>query len=330
MQLPPGLRSFLDKMGVNTTRLQWRLYEWERRRARIRERGVQLPVGLRWLQYPHKRCFGCRAINDRSAKTCHACGRRIPPMPVYRTLRFVGVLLPEEARPVSSLFLGVIIVLYGLSLMMDGLGGLLMPSGPVMAAFGAYSPAVTFIPQEAWRIFGSALVHLGIIHIGFNAMALVQIGPLVETQVGRNQMIAIMTLTQLASNVGTFVWYGMLLGAPYVSTVGASGILFGLIGYGLMYFRLQGGGGAQYSRQLIQWAVYALILSYFIGANNAAHIGGLIGGVLLAYVPLHDPRRPGWWERIWTGACAVSVAVWFVTFAFLGHSVLTADLGQAP
>ena len=71
---------------------------------------------------------------------------------------------------------------------------------------------------------------------------------------------------------------------PYTVSVGASGAIFGLLG-SLLYFGYQYRLylGSVMKTQIIPVIVINLIFGFTMsGIDNAAHIGGLIGGALIA------------------------------------------------
>lgn len=330
MEIPSGLRKFLDKIGVNTTRLQWRMYQWEKRREANKD-GSRLPESLRWMKYPHKFCLKCNALNDRTAKTCHKCGARLPSMLGYRLFRTLGVLMPVGGASVVFVFEAIIVMVFVLMIVMQGPKAFLSPTMATTMIFGAYYPVYTFTLDGAWRAFGFALVHGGILHIFFNMFCLMQIGPILESQVGSKRMLVVITATQLTSAIGTYVWYIQIQHMPYASTIGASGFLMGLIGFGVTYFHSHAGSGNPYTKILVQWAIYTFIFGLFVGANNAAHAGGFLGGMAIGMIPLENYRNRAV-NTFWNTGFAASIVVWLVTIGFLVFTVATNWLpgGQVP
>jgi rhomboid protease GluP len=328
VRIAEGFIKLLQKLGFNSTKLQWRLYQMEQRREQQEDRNdrgeteSRLPQSLRWMNYPHKFCLRCNALNDRDDKTCHKCGKRLLSMPAYRAFRVLGVLLPQTGTPVIFTFMTVIVIVYLLGILHDGASGILAPSPRTTAMFGAYYTKYTFDPYNIWRLLGFGLVHGGLIHIGFNLICQMQIGPAVEANIGRARMLVVITFTQLTSALATYIWYVKIQGHD-MSTVGASGYLFGLIGFGIAYFSGAGSAsGSSYRSMLIQWAVYAFVIGLFIGANNAAHAGGFIGGYLIGSIPLDTSRQAQSSHRVWLGLAGISALMWLVTLGFMILTVI--------
>ena len=134
-------------------------------------------------------------------------------------------------------------------------------------------------PLELYRLISSMFLHAGIIHLTFNLYALYILGPQLESFFGKAKFLSIYLISGL---IGGFVSI-IFQGAESVS-VGASGAIFGLIGAFLYFgYHYRVYFGSVIKSQIIP----LLVLNLFIGfmskdINMAAHIGGLIGGVLIS------------------------------------------------
>ena len=134
-------------------------------------------------------------------------------------------------------------------------------------------------PTELYRLVTSMFLHAGIFHLGFNLYALYVLGPQLESFFGKIKYLII----YLGSGIiGGLV--SMVFQADSLVSVGASGALFGLIG-ALIYFgyHYRVYFGQVIKSQILPILFLNLILGFMLsGINIAAHIGGLIGGVLVA------------------------------------------------
>lgn len=105
------------------------------------------------------------------------------------------------------------------------------------------------------------------------------IGPQLESFFGKIKFITIYIISGICGNL-----LSMLFLADNNVSVGASGAIFGLMG-ALVYFgyhyRVYLGGVIK--SQIIPLIVINLLIGYLSsGINNIAHIGGLIGGILIS------------------------------------------------
>lgn len=138
-----------------------------------------------------------------------------------------------------------------------------------------------------WTIISANYLHGSILHILFNMMALSQIGPLIIQEFGVYRTVTIYTL----SGVGGYV-VSYLAGVPL--TLGASAAVCGLIGAALFFGKSRGGHfGQMVYQQVGGWAIGIFIFGFlFGGINNWAHGGGLVFGILIAFLFGYLERTP--------------------------------------
>ena len=132
---------------------------------------------------------------------------------------------------------------------------------------------------ELYRLVASIFLHNGIWHLLFNMYALYILGPQLESFFGKFKYIIIYLVSGIAGNL-----LGLLFMANNVVSVGASGAIFGLMG-ALLYFgyHYRVYLGTVIRSQIIPIIILNLVLGFVIsGINNFAHIGGLVGGVLIS------------------------------------------------
>jgi len=128
---------------------------------------------------------------------------------------------------------------------------------------------------EVYRLITCAFLHAGILHLAFNMYSLFIIGNQVETYLGKFKFTLVYLISALSGSLMSCLFTDGL-------SVGASGAIFGLLG-SLLYFgyhyRLYLGDVLR--RQIIPLIAINLLLGFILnGVDNAAHIGGLIGGYL--------------------------------------------------
>jgi rhomboid protease GluP len=308
LEIPPALRNFLQSVGVNTTRLQWKLYEWEKRRAEPRERG--LPLGLRWLSYRHKFCPNCGGLVHREDAECPSCGAAVPSLAIYRLLRAIGLVFPQGSAATTFAFIGVIFLFFLIVVLREGPSMLMTPDWGALYTYGLHHPA--FVRYgDYWRMFSAGLLHYGLIHLAFNTIALIQVGPWLESELGSRRMLVLITIAQLTTAVAVQTF------GP--GGVGASGWLFGLIGFGLVYFHRH--GRRDIRDFFVRWAVYGFLFSFFFRFNNTAHAGGFVGGMLMGMIADLTFARRQTFTWVWEKLFWPSLAVWALTIGFMFYSI---------
>ena len=134
-------------------------------------------------------------------------------------------------------------------------------------------------PSELYRLVTSMFLHGEILHIGFNMYALYVLGPQLESFYGKTKYLIIYLLSGIIGNL-----VSMVLQQNGVVSVGASGAIFGLIGAFLYFgYHYRVYLGSVIKSQIIPLLIINLLLGAMIqSVNMAAHIGGLVGGLLAA------------------------------------------------
>jgi membrane associated rhomboid family serine protease len=146
----------------------------------------------------------------------------------------------------------------------------------------AYWPPLTEL--EPWRMLTSIFVHSqqSFLHILFNMYSLYIFGRILEQMLGRWRFLALYLISGLGGSVA------VLLIAPTISVVGASGAIFGLFG---AFFIIQRGLGGN-NLQLVIVLGLNLVIGFVVpGIAWQAHIGGLAVGALMALLFMRT-RRP--------------------------------------
>jgi len=164
-----------------------------------------------------------------------------------------------------------------------GLAG--MPSGVLLGFGGNYVNATLVDRYET--LLTSCFVHGSAIHIGFNMIALRQIGPFIERSVGAARMAPLYLISGIAGSVGS-TFFGWLSQGQRLS-VGASGAICGLIGAALVIGYRVEGPKSPLMRAMARWLLtlfaLGLVVSFFArrgGFDNAAHVAGSVAGASVA------------------------------------------------
>lgn len=144
---------------------------------------------------------------------------------------------------------------------------------------------------QVWRIFTAMFLHFSITHIGLNMLSLFFIGYAVEAMYGKWRYLAIYLVSGIVGGVVTY-----FVSSPVTLAAGASGAIFGVFGaLGVFYIVNRQAMGA-YGRGAISnwlfWIGLNLVFGFSIpGIGIADHIGGLVAGMLLAYLIMPKLRQ---------------------------------------
>jgi membrane associated rhomboid family serine protease len=166
-----------------------------------------------------------------------------------------------------------------------------------------------------WQVLTSTFTHVEAFHIVLNMVALYMFGPPLEQILGRLRFVVLYLVAGITGSAAV-----MLFSNEHGMTVGASGAIFGLLGaMGVVAFKT--GGDV---RGLTTLLAINLVITFTVPMISwQGHVGGLVGGALVAAGFVYAPRK---------GRNVVQFTVaGLVLAAALGLTTIRAhDLGQEP
>jgi membrane associated rhomboid family serine protease len=129
---------------------------------------------------------------------------------------------------------------------------------------------------EWWRLVTTGFLHTELWHVGFNMLALYWLGRMIEPALGHARFLAIYLASLLTGSLA------VILIQPDVNTLGASGAIYGLLGAAIVMARNR-------EVDLMQSGLIPILALNFgitvvFGFSLAAHVGGLIGGLVVTFV----------------------------------------------
>ena len=153
--------------------------------------------------------------------------------------------------------------------------GMLTNSNILIYNFGIYRDFIRV--GEVYRLLTGTFIHVDLVHLLCNCYALFMIGSMVEGYYGRKKYLIIYLISAIT---GSLLSIAMSSGF----SIGASGAIFGLLG-SLLYFgyHYRVYFGSVILGRIIPVIIINLAIGFMIsGIDNFAHIGGLIGGLLIS------------------------------------------------
>jgi len=160
---------------------------------------------------------------------------------------------------------------------------------------------------EWWRVVTTGLMHGNVIHILFNGMALYSLGRVLVALVSPAFLSFVFLFTVVTGSLSS-LWLG-----PGVPSVGASGGILGCLGFLLVVTlkfkkELPGYLRANLVQATIVVAVFGALGNKFI--DNAAHAGGLLGGIALGLLACPWMRlAPGSTRPVFRVLSGVSIVI---------------------
>ncbi|MEU5321297.1 rhomboid family intramembrane serine protease [Streptomyces sp. NPDC021056] len=235
--------------------------------------------------------FQCPDCVRGGSGTGHSADAAMP-----RTI--AGGTIAADPRLVTKILLGINLAVFIAVRASDSLLSDLV-------LIGAWPPApftaTEGVAEGQWyRLVTSMFTHQEIWHIAFNMLSLWWLGGPLEAALGRARYLALYLVSGL---VGSVLAY--LLESPTTATLGASGAIFGLFGATAVLMRR-----LNYDlRPIIALLVINMIFTFnpAFDISWQAHIGGLVGGVVIGYAMVHAPRERR--ALIQYGTCALVLAL---------------------
>jgi rhomboid protease GluP len=160
----------------------------------------------------------------------------------------------------------------------------------VLMNAGAQNTPLIEATGQYWRIFTAMFLHFSILHVGLNMLSLFFIGRVVEIFYGKWRYLVIYLVSGIIGGIATFFLQ------PNAVAAGASGAIFGVFGaLGVFYMANRRALGSYGGGAIANWLFWlALNLVWGFSAPNIGiidHIGGLVAGIVLAFLLLPRLRR---------------------------------------
>lgn len=197
-------------------------------------------------------------------------------------------LMPTKEFFVVPLLIYVNVFLFLLMVIFSGdIGAILLPSTNDLISWGANLKPRT-MSGEWWRLFTCMFCHIGIIHLAMNMFALLFGGLFLERMVGPLRFSVAYFSSGLFASLTSLWWHDNVVSA------GASGAIFGIYGVflALLSTRLiEKQVRNAMLKNILIFVVYSLVYGLRSGIDNAAHVGGLLSGIVIGFLLYLDMTR---------------------------------------
>jgi len=230
---------------------------------------------------------------------CAQCGRKLPPFSLRKICEWcvrheaaqrgeesedtVQPVMPTPWAGTGSSPMMVTQALVALNVLVFGIlavqGIALDPPTQALIDRGAnYAPLT--LGGQPWRLVTALFLHGGFLHILFNMWCLWDLGGLCESLYGHVTFALVYLISGIGSSLASAWWH------PAIPSVGASGAVFGIAGaliasFYLGEFTMPRFAISGHLRSLLIFIAYNAVLGQFFGrTDNAAHIGGLVTGLV--------------------------------------------------
>ncbi|MEL6864857.1 MAG: rhomboid family intramembrane serine protease [Bacteroidota bacterium] len=187
-------------------------------------------------------------------------------------------------------FLASLLLANGLIFLIMLLSGvdIMHPLGEDLLAWGA-NRRTEVLKGEIWRLLTAVFLHKGIFHLFMNSIGFILAAMMLDAIMDQKRVFIYYLICGILASLASIAWYENTI------SVGASGAIFGLFGLSLTYFLEN-----KYPEMdrgfilifLIAYAGLSLVIgSFSSGTDNAAHLGGLLSGVLIGIIDLKRSKK---------------------------------------
>jgi rhomboid protease GluP len=188
-----------------------------------------------------------------------------------------AVFKPAKDYFITPLILNLNLLVFLLMLLTGA--DLMNPDSRSLLAFGANLRPLT-LGGEWWRLITCCFVHIGAVHLAMNMYAFLLIGAQLEPRLGKTRFLAAYLLSGIAASATSLWWHD-----NNSISAGASGAIFGMYGVFLVMLNanlVEKGKRKQLLASVIFFVGYNLLGGLQAGIDNAAHIGGLLSGMIIS------------------------------------------------
>ena len=139
---------------------------------------------------------------------------------------------------------------------------------------------------EYLRLITPMFLHFGLMHLAFNCIWLAMLGSIIELQRGSVHLLLLVMVCGAVSNMVQYSWSGSI----YFG--GMSGVIYALLGYLWIGHKLRPASYAPLPNGImlfmVGWLLFCMtgVLEAAVGiaVANAAHLSGLISGLVIGVV----------------------------------------------
>ena len=231
-----------------------------------------------------------------------------------------SIFIPTEGYFFTPLIVNVNILIFVL-MVISGVD-IMLPDNVSLINWGANFRPVT-LDGQWWRLLTSCFIHIGVVHILMNLYGLIYIGLLLEPQLGKVRFISAYILSGLGGSAASLYWHELTISA------GASGAIFGMYGVFLAMLTtnlIEKSARGTLLTSILFFVGYNLLSGLKGGIDNAAHIGGLVTGIIIGYSFYPSLSKP---QELNLKYLTVSLLIVLVlSTSFLVYNQTPNDIGQ--
>lgn len=205
----------------------------------------------------------------------------------------------------SWVFIGISIAMYLASLYVMTLST--YPTTYMIFLGGVYVPFIQGA-LEVWRFVSAGFVHVSFTHLAFNALAMFNLGQILEKVYGTKQFVITVLLSIISGNVFVYI-----AESDAAVSVGLSSGLYGLMGLMVVYLiETQLIKVPAFRTQILLIFGINFMINFMPNVSWLGHLGGFVAGILCGLMF----SKKSSWRNIKNNAI-ISIAMFAVMLSYL-------------
>jgi membrane associated rhomboid family serine protease len=204
------------------------------------------------------------------------------------------------------------------------------PYPDALSEWGGKNSVLILEDNEWWRLVTPILLHAGVIHILCNVAVQLETGVFFEKEWGSARWLIVYMFSAVGSSVLSVIVM------PNAVSVGSSGAVMGLFGGKLAEVLLRWGERNDTEQEQIGHkvrkeqcigvtcsVVVVMLFSFIPYVDWAAHLGGLLAGLVVGIFVFATELRSYWWRAFWM---LVGISMTIASFTWALHYMYSGNI----
>ena len=142
---------------------------------------------------------------------------------------------------------------------------------------------------QVWRLITPIFIHMNMLHLVFNAMAMFYLGNMIEARESSVRLLLLVLVMAVISNLGQYSLGFQPFGGGSPAFGGISGVAYGLVGYIWIKGKFHPASGLYLQSQSVTIMLVFFVICFLpiipgIAFANGAHASGLAVGVIWGFI----------------------------------------------
>lgn len=196
-----------------------------------------------------------------------------------------GFFESNRYRIMTLILVAINVVIFAVEMILAGFS-IRIPSGVLIDMGAMYAPAIQSV-VDLYRFITPMFLHVDLMHIAFNMVALYSVGGLLESVLGKRNFLLLYFIAGITGNVVSYV-ADVFFASGVTVSAGASTSVFGLFVAVALLGALHKGNNryfAQYSKSMLTIIGINVAYTFLVPSISiSGHLGGALGGLIAMFM----------------------------------------------